>query len=106
MDNPVEFNRTKTQRGAPAIQIGTDLYRIQKFNKNGTTRLTCTSERCNASITMQDEKVLAIRGLHNHNERQLPFHVGETVNELRQAAAADIRTPLPQIYDRLAKKFV
>ena len=106
MNVPIEFNRTETERGAAAIQIGTDLYRVQKQNKNGTTRLKCTSERCSASITMQDDKVLAIRGLHNHKERQLSFHIGELVKELQKTAAADIRTPIPQIYDRFAKKFV
>lgn len=106
MECSVEFHRTKTQRGADAIQVGTDLYRIQKQNKNGTIRLTCTSERCNASITMHDDEVLAIRGVHDHNDRQLPFHIGEVINELQEKATTDIRTPLPQIYDRLVKKFV
>jgi hypothetical protein len=106
MDNRIEFHLTKTQRGAPAIQIGTDLYRIQKHNKNGSVRFTCTNERCNATVTFLENKIQAVRGVHRHEERILPFHIGEIVNEFRQAVVADIKTPLPQLYDRLAKEFV
>ena len=106
MNEQVEFHWTKTQRGAPAIQIGTDLYRIQKKNKNGSVRLTCTDERCNASVTLIENKIIFIRGTHQHEERLLPFHIGEAVNEFQQAVTSDIKTPLPQIYDRVTKKFV
>jgi hypothetical protein len=106
MDTHTEFYWTKTQRNAPAIQIGTDLYRIQKQNKNGSIRFTCTDERCNASVTMIENKIKFIRGIHRHEERMLPFHIGEVVHEFRQAAVSEIRTPLPQIYDRITKKFV
>ena len=57
MDVSIEFQWTKTQRGVPAIQIGTDLYRIQKHNNNGSIRFTCTDERCNASVTLLDNKI-------------------------------------------------
>ncbi|CAF3137818.1 unnamed protein product [Rotaria sp. Silwood2] len=105
MEVQIEFHWTKTQRGASAIQIGTDLYRIQKRNKNGSIRFTCTDERCNASVTLLENKIQFIRGIHRHEERVLPFHIGATVYEFRQAAVSDIKTPLPQIYDRIAKKF-
>jgi hypothetical protein len=39
---------------------------------------------------MQEYKLLAQRGWHNHNEQHLPYHVGKVVNKIRQAAAADI----------------
>ena len=106
MNTPIEYHWTHTQRGAPALQIGTDLYRIQKKNKNGTIRLTCTDERCNASVTMLENKIQYIRGKHRHDERILPYHIGEMVHEFQQAATANLRTPLPQIYDQLRKKFV
>ena len=47
-----------------------------------------------------------MRGIHHHEERVLPFRIGEMVHEFQQEAVSDIRTPLPQIYDRIAKKFV
>ena len=106
MNEQVEFHWTKTQRGVPAIQIGTDLYRIQKKNKNGSVSFTCTDERCNASVTLIENKIEFIRGTYQHEERLLSFHVGESVNEFQQAVASDIKTPLPQIYDRVTKKFV
>jgi len=106
VDQPIEYHYTKTQRGALAIQIGTDLYRVQKKNTNGSVRYTCTDERCNASLTIFENKIQAMRGTHKHDQRLLPFHIGEIVNEFRQIAVSDIRTPLPQIYDKLAKKFV
>ena len=106
MNVDIEFHWTQTQRGAPALQIGTDLYRIQKKNKDGTVRLTCTDERCNASVTMNENKIKFMRGIHRHQERVLPFHIGEMVHEFRQTATTDLKTPLPQIYDRLTKKFV
>jgi 5-hydroxyisourate hydrolase-like protein (transthyretin family) len=106
MNGEIEYHWTQSQRGAPALQIGTDLYRIQKKNKNGTIRFTCTDERCNASVTLHENKIKFMRGIHRHQERVLPFHVGEMVHEFRQTAVNDLRTPLPQIYDQLTKKFV
>jgi len=106
MDVDIEYHWTQSQRGAPALQIGTNLYRIQKKNKNGTIRLTCTDERCNASVTMYEDKIKCMRGIHRHQERILPYHIGEMVHEFRQVATTDLRTPLPQIYDHLAKEFV
>ncbi len=78
----------------------------KKKNKNGTIRLTCTDERCNASVTMYEDKIKCMRGIHRHQERILPYHIGEMVHEFRQVATTDLRTPLPQIYDHLAKQFV
>ena len=106
METAIELNRTKTQPGAPAIQTSTDLYRLQKQNKNGTVRWTCTSERCNASIIMRDNNLISIRRVYQHVEWQLPFHIGQIVNDFRRAVANNIRTPIPQIYDQFAKKFV
>jgi hypothetical protein len=106
MDVDIEYHWTQSQRGAPALQIGTNLYRIQKKNKNGTIRLTCTDERCNASVTMYEDKIKYMRGIHRHQERILPYHIGEMVHEFRQVATKDLRTPLPQIYDHLTKQFV
>ena len=106
MDISIEFHWTKTQRGSPAIQIGTDLYRIQKHNDNGSIRFTCTDERCNASVTLLENKIKFIREVHRLGERILPFHIGAAVHEFQQIAVSDIKTPLPQIYDRVAKKFV
>jgi len=106
MDVDIEYHWTQSQRGAPALQIGTNLYRIQKKNKNGTIRLTCTDERCNASVTMYEDKIKCMRGIHRHQERILPYHIGEMVHEFRQVATKDLRTPLPQIYDHLTKQFV
>jgi 5-hydroxyisourate hydrolase-like protein (transthyretin family) len=106
MNLNIEFHWTQTQRGAPALQIDTNLYRIQKANKNGTIRLTCTDERCNASVTMFQNEIKFMRGIHRHDERVLPFHIGEVVNEFQQAAVSDIKTPIPQIYDQLTKEFV
>ncbi len=80
MDVDIEYHWTQSQRGAPALQIGTNLYRIQKKNKNGTIRLTCTDERCNASVTMYEDKIKCMRGIHRHQERILPYHVGEMVH--------------------------
>ena len=70
---------------------------FKKKNLNGSIRFTCTNERCNASITVFDDKIKCIRSIHRHHERVLPFHVGGIVNEFQQAAISDIRTPLPQI---------
>ncbi|CAF3348916.1 unnamed protein product [Rotaria sp. Silwood2] len=106
MNQSIEFHYTTTQRGSPAIQIGTDLYRVQKKNINGSIRYTCTNERCNASLTIFENKIQIMRGTHKHGQRLLPFHIGEIVNEFRQAIVSDIRTPLPQIYDKFAKKFL
>jgi hypothetical protein len=44
-------------------------------------------------------------GTYKHEQHLLPFHIGKIVNEIRQAVVSDIKTPLPQIYDKLAKKF-
>lgn len=106
MSEPIEYHRTTTQRGAHAIQIGTDLYRIQKVNKNGTVRWICTHERCNASFTMNNDKILEKRGVHRHSERNLPFHIGEEVEKFYSEAKMDLKTPVPQLYDQAAKRFV
>ncbi|CAF1317084.1 unnamed protein product [Rotaria sordida] len=100
MNKEIEFHWTKTQRGAPAIQIDTNLYRIQKRNNNGSIRFTCTDERCNASVTLLNDKIKFIRGTHRHGERVPPFHILQVVHEFRQKAVSDIRTPLPRIYDQ------
>ena len=106
MEVQTEFHWTTTQRGAPAIQIGSYLYRIQKHNHNGSIRFICTDERCNASVTLLENKIKFMRGIHHYEEHVLPFHIGEMVHEFQQEAVSYIRTPLPQIYDRIAKKFV
>lgn len=69
-------------------------------------RLTCTDERCNASVTFIENKIKFIRGTHQHEERLLPFHIGEAVNKFQEAVTSDIKPLLPQIYDRVTKKFV
>ena len=106
MNESIEYHRTTTQRGAEAIQIGTDLYRMQKKNKNGTVRWICTHERCNASFTMNNEQILEKRGVHSHSERNLPFHIGEEVKKFYAEAEIDLKTPVPRLYDQAAKKFV
>jgi len=98
MNVHIEYHWTQSQRGAPALQIGTNLYRIQKQNKNGTIRLTCTDERCDASVTMYANKIQCMRGIHRHQERILPCHVGKIVHEFQQEATINLRTPSPQIY--------
>ena len=95
MDVSIEFHWTKTQRGAPSIQIGTDLCRIQKHNNNGSIRFTYTGERCNASVTLLENKIKFIREVHRHGERILPFHIGAAVHEFQQTVVSDIKTPLP-----------
>ena len=35
------------------IQEGTVVYRVKRERKNGTVRLACTNERCNASTIMR-----------------------------------------------------
>jgi hypothetical protein len=55
---------------------------------------------------MIENKIKFIRGIHRREERMLPFHIEEVVHEFRQAAVSEIRKPLPQIYDRITKKFV
>ena len=92
MDVSIEFHWTKTHRGAPAIQIGTDLYCIQKHNNNGSIRSTCTDERCNASVILLENKIKFIRGVHRLGERILPFHIGAAVHEFQQTAVSDIKT--------------
>ncbi|CAF1376506.1 unnamed protein product [Rotaria sp. Silwood1] len=90
MEVPIDFHWTKAQRGAPAIQIGTDLYRIQKRNKNGSIRFTCTNERCNASVTLLENKIKFMRGIHRHEERILPFHIGATIYRFEYGTAAEM----------------
>ncbi|CAF4331429.1 unnamed protein product, partial [Rotaria sp. Silwood2] len=105
MNTQIKFHWTKTQRGAPAIQIDTNVYRIQKRNNNGSIRFTCTDERCNASVTLFNDKIKFMRGNHRHEERVRPFHIVQMVHEFQQEAISDIKTPLPRIYDQIAKKF-
>ncbi|CAF1278896.1 unnamed protein product [Rotaria sordida] len=52
-------------------------------------------ERCNASVTLLNDKIKFIRGTHRHGERVPPFHILQVVHEFRQKAVSDIRTPLP-----------
>ena len=60
----------------------------------------------NASVALLENKIKFIRGVYRHGERILPFHIGAAVHEFQQTSVSDIKTPLPQIYDRVAKKFV
>jgi hypothetical protein len=62
---------------------------------NGTIRLTCTEECCNESVTLYENKIKFMRGIHSHHERILSFHIGEMVHEFQQAATTDLRTSLP-----------
>jgi hypothetical protein len=69
---------------------------IQNQKKTNTTiRRTCTEERCNASVTLYENKVKFVRGIHCHQERNLPFYIGEMVHEFQQVATIDLRTSLP-----------
>lgn len=104
--NLIEYHYTKTQRGGTAIQIGTDLFRVQKRNRKGTVRWTCTSERCNASFTMLNEEIIRFRNKHNHCDRVFPHHVVDVVDQFKKAVKDDLCTPIPQVYDRFVKKFV
>ena len=86
--------------------MGTDIFRVQKHNKDGTVRWICTNERCNASLTLRNNKIIRIVNQHCHGDRLLLFHVGEAVNEFKKAVVNDLLTPIPQVYDRFVKKFV
>ncbi|CAF4142991.1 unnamed protein product, partial [Rotaria sordida] len=44
-------------------------------------------------------------GIHQHEERVLSFHSRGIVNKFQQATISDIRTPLPQIYDRIRHEY-
>ena len=83
--------------------IDTDHYRVQTKNKTGTIRLMCTGERCTTSVILHENKMKSMRGIHRHQERVLPFHVGKMVHEFLQTAVNDFRTPLPQIYAQFIK---
>lgn len=54
-------------------------------------RLRCPVERLNASVAKHENKMTLMRGIHRHEERVAPFHIGERVHELRQTAAGDLK---------------
>ncbi|CAF5003677.1 unnamed protein product [Rotaria sp. Silwood1] len=86
MNKEVKFHWTKTQRSAPAIQIDTNLYCIEKRNNNGSIRFTCTDERCNASATLFNDKIKFIRGTHRHGKRLPPFQILQVRRQYGTAA--------------------
>ncbi len=47
-----------------------------------------------------------MRSIYCHGAHVLPHHIGEVVNKFQEAAVSDIKTPIPQIYDKLTKQFV
>lgn len=55
---------------------------------------------------MRNDQIIRMRDVHNHSERLLLHHIGEAVNEFKKAVIEDVRTPIPQLYDRVVKKFV
>ena len=93
----LEIRESVSSPLAPALQIGTHLYRIQKKNKNGSIRLICTDERFYAYVAMYDNKIKFMRGIHRHEERVLTFHVEEMVCMNSDKAVNDLRAPFPQI---------
>jgi hypothetical protein len=92
MDKEIEFHFTRIQRDSPAIQIGTDLYRIQKKNINGSIQYTCTDERCDVSITIFENSTCS-----NRTSEVSSYSSTVSINSWRQNSASKTSHPVKQL---------
>ena len=100
------YSIINTQKGSKAILFQQNFYRLQKHNKNGTCRWVCTNRLCSCSITMNEKKIQAIRGIHSHDNVQRSLSVIQTVQEIRQEVQNDLNKPIPQIYYQMVADYV
>ena len=89
----------ETQRRYKAIHFQKNIYRLQKINKNGTTRWICTNRKCSSSLIIKNESILSARGIHNHSSVKRSIPVMKTIRKIRQEVCENVSKPIGQIYN-------
>jgi hypothetical protein len=100
------FSVVETQKGSKAIHFQENFYRLQKSNKNGSTRWICTNRTCSSSLTIKNEIILVARGIHNHSNLKRSIPIMKTVREIRQEVCDNVSKPIGQIYNDHVAKYV
>lgn len=100
------YSFVSTQKGSKAIRFDDNFYRLQKSNKNGTTRWICTNRLCSASLTINNEIIQVVRGTHNHNSIQRSIPIVKIIDDIRNEVCDNISKPIPQIYNDRVSQYV
>jgi len=100
------YSLVETQKGSTAIYFQGNFYRLQKKNKNCTTRWICTNRKCSSSLTMKNEIIEVIRGKHNHSNVKRSIAIIETVKQIRHGVCDNLSKPVTQIYNEFVSDYV
>lgn len=100
------YSIVSTQKDSKAVRFNDNFYRLQKTNKNGTTRWICTNRRCSASLTMNDDIIEAVRGTHNHNQMKRSISISKVIDEMRSEVCENLSKPITQIYNDHVSQYV
>ncbi len=100
------YSIVDSQKGSKVIHFQDNFYRLQKNNKNGTTRWVCTNRLCSSSITIKNEIIQKIKGQHNHNKIKHSVSVIKVIKEMRHEASHNISKPITQIYSEFVSEYV
>jgi hypothetical protein len=100
------YSVVQTQKGFKAIHFQENFYRLQKSNKNGTTRWICTKRQCSSSLTIKNETIQVVRGTHNHGNLKRSVPIMKVVDEIRHAVCNNVSKPIAQIYNEHVSQYV
>lgn len=100
------YSVVQTQKGFKAIDFQENFYRLQKSNKNGTTRWICTKRQCSSSLTIKNETIQVVRGTHNHDNLKRSAPIMKVVGEIRQEVCNNVCKPITQIYNEHVSQYV
>lgn len=95
-----------TQKGSKAVRFNDNFYRLQKTNKNGTTRWICTNRQCSASLTMNNDIIEAVRGTHDHNNMKRSISITQVIDEMRSEVCENLSKPITHIYNDHVAEYV
>ena len=100
------YSVVDSQKGSNVIHFQDNLYRLQKCNKNGSTRWVCTNRYCSSSITIRNEIIQNQRGQHNHNNVKRSVSIIKAVKDMRHEIRNNISKPVTQIYSEFVSEYV
>ncbi|CAF4229260.1 unnamed protein product, partial [Rotaria sp. Silwood2] len=99
------YSVVDSQKGSNSIHFQDNLYRLQKCNKNGSTRWVCTNRYCSSSITIRNEIIQSQRGKHNHTNVKRSVSIIKAVKAMRQEVRNNISKPVTQIYSEFLSEY-
>jgi hypothetical protein len=100
------YSFIESQKGSKGLLYENNLYRLQKNNKNGTSRWVCTNRKCSSSLTLKKEKIYKVRGIHKHNNVRTSLSITNVVKEIREEVCINVSKPITQIYNETVSQYV